>query len=314
MEDDSSHRTPAETLKPAIQLHTLRTSSYPLSTLIRRVNKAGFEGVEFANRFFEADPHSLREVLTETGVVPVAAHVDLKRLEANPEAVVDRCHAVGCPRVVIPHIGGGHFRTTERVDSVASRLNALGDRLETDGIELLYHNSREPFLPPIDFPGFETLSRVPLPDGSWETITTTYSLISRGENRPSITRTGFGRLLEQTTGRINFEIDTGWVAAAGYDPISVFDLVGDRLSLVHLTDVVMNRRFPLAFESVPAGEGSVDPARIVAAARDTPAEWLIYENDDAKDPKRAIRKGADVLDPLTSQSSASTVSGSESAD
>lgn len=315
MEEPSTHRSGA-TPRPAIQLHTLRTSSDPLSTLIRRVNEAGFEGIEFAHEFLEADPHALREVLRETGVVPVAAHVDLKRLEANPEAVVDKCRAVGCPRVVIPHVGRGHFRTKERIDSVATRLNVLSDRLQVDGIELLYHNARGQFSPPIDAPGIETLSRVPLPDGIWGAITTGLSWISGpgSERRPPVARTGFGRLLGQTSERVKFEIDTGWVAAAGYDPTSVFDLVGHRLALVHLTDVVMRRRFPARFDSVSAGEGSIDVARIIEAARETPAEWLVYENDDATDSQEAIRSGIDVLRPLISESAASEMPRSESAD
>ena len=297
MDEPSTHRSDGAP-GPAIQLYTLRASSDPLPTLIRRVDEAGFEGVEFAQEFLEADPRSLRNVLAETGVVPIAAHVNLERLESNPEAVVDRCRAVGCPRVVIPHIGGGHFRTTDRIDAVATRLNALEDRLRTDGIELLYHNSREQFLPPIDLPGIGTLSRVPLPDGSWEAITTGLSWLSGREESPPVARTGFGRLLERTSDRIEFEIDTGWVAAAGYDPTNVFDLVGDRLALVHLTDAVMRRRFPLRFDSVSAGEGSVDAGRIVEAARETPAEWLVYENDDATEPREAIRLGIDALGSL----------------
>lgn len=294
-EQVSSHRSTNELPRPAIQLHTLRSSSDSLPELIRKVDEAGFEGVEFAGRFLEANPHTIRDVLTETGVVPVAAHIDLKRLETNPESIVDRCRAVGCRRVVIPHIGGGHFRTPGRIDSMANRLNALSERLELDGIQLLYHNSREPFLPSIDRPGIETLSRVPLPDGSRAVISKILSRNAGTDTAATFARTGFGRLLERTSDGIGFEIDTGWIVAAGYDPLTVFDLVGDRLALIHLTDVMMTRRFPLKFESVPPGEGSIDLSEVLPAARKTSAEWLVYENDDATDLDRAIRDGIDAV-------------------
>lgn len=313
----SGRRSSNDLLRPAIQLHTLRSSSDSLPELIRKVDEAGFEGVEFAGRFLEANPHTIREVLTETGVAPVAAHVDLNHLETNPESIVDRCRAVGCHRVVIPHIGDGHFRTSDRIDSMANRLNALKDRLKLDGVELLYHNSREPFLPWVDKPGIKALSHAPLPDGSWDAITGILSRNAGTDNAAAFARTGFGRLFERTSDEIKFEIDTGWIVASGYDPVTVFDLVGDRLALIHLTDVVMTRRFPLKFKSVPAGEESINLSEIVPAAQRTTAEWLVYENDGATDLDRAIRHGIDAIKPTASDETSSHVRssvGSESVD
>ncbi len=280
--------------RPAMQLHTLRDIEEPLPEIIRRVARAGYEGVEFAGRFLEADPHAVREALTETATTPVAAHVELPTLERNPEAIVDRCRVAGCTRAVIPHIGENHFRTEGRVEALAWRLDALADRLADDGMELSYHNTREPFLPTFDQFGLGTLATVPVP-GVWGWIA---DAVGRTFDETDIAeRTGFGALLERTTDRVTFEVDVGWVAAGGYDPVAVFDLLGDRLALVHIADVAVTRRFPPRFRSVPPGEGIIDLDRVVAAARETDVEWLVFEDDHPADPLGAIDTGIDALVP-----------------
>lgn len=285
----------SEMARPAIQLYSLRSLPASLPETIRRVAEAGYEGVEFADQFLAGDPHEVRSVLVETKTVPVAAHVDLSRLERDAEAVVDRCRRVGCRRVVLPHIGAQHFRTANRVDALADRLETLADRLEADGIKLTYHNAREPFLPMLDQFGLEIPSKISIPAGGWNHVGDGLRRAFRFDEGDIADRTGFGRLLERTSDRITFEIDVGWVAAAGYDPTAVFDLLGERLALVHVADVTMTRRFPPAFRSSLPGAGIIDLDCVVSAAHDTDAEWLVFEDDDPDDAEVCLRQGVDIV-------------------
>lgn len=293
-----SHTTAAtveasEALRPAIQLHTVRSIDAPLPEVIRYVSDAGYEGVEFAGAFLDADPRAVERALTETDVVPVAAHVNLLHLEGNVESIVDRCRIVGCDRVIVPHLGSHLFRTTATVDALAARLDELAEQLDSHGIEFGYHTSREPFLPPLDRFGLGTVSSVPSPAFVWKLVADAADRWFPIGDR-SLDRTGFGRLVDQTDA-MTFEVDAGWVAAGGYDPVELIDGLGERLSLVHLADVRQTREFPPAFRSVTPGEGLIDPDEIMAATARSNADWIVFEDDDPDDPKAAIWKGIAML-------------------
>lgn len=129
----------------------------------------------------------------------------------------------------------------------------------------------------------------------WHRAATTLGRLLGFDGDDIADRTGFGRLLERTPAELTFEIDVGWVVAAGYDPASVFELLGERLVLVHISDVAVARRFPKTYRSTSPGEGIVDLAGAVAAARGTDAEWLIFEDDTAADPVDTIQRGIDLV-------------------
>ncbi|KKF40034.1 sugar phosphate isomerase [Halorubrum saccharovorum] len=282
--------------RSAIQLHTLRDIDEPLPETIRRVANAGFEGVEFAGRFLEADPYAVREALDETGVEPVAVHADLREMEGDLESLADRCHRVGCDHLVIPHLGAGYFRTTTHADALARRLDALANRLDSHGLRLSYHISKGPLLPLLDRFGLGVPANLPSPGFVWERVAEAIDLTVRGTDR-TVRTTGLGRLVSRTDD-LTFEVDVGWVTAGGYDPVDVFDLLGDRLSLIHIADVARTRRFPPAFRSVTPGEGILDLERVLRASRETGVDWLVFEDDHPSDPEAAIYRGRATLDRL----------------
>lgn len=290
--------TPAETgierqPRPAIQLYTLRSMEESLPQTIRRVSQAGFDGVEFADALFESDPRAVRQALDETGTTAVAIHVDLADLEERLEVVVDRCFRLGCRHVIIPHLGASRFRTTDHVDALARRLENLGDRLRSHGIALSYHTSREPFLPRLDRFGLGTLADLPSPAIGWRLVAEAIDFAVRGSAR-TVDGTGFDRLVSRTE-NLTFEVDVGWVAAAGYDPESLLETLHGRLSFIHVTDLARSRWFPPEFRSVPPGTGIVDLDSTLEACRRRDVDWLIFEDDDPSDPVQAIEQGMSVL-------------------
>jgi sugar phosphate isomerase/epimerase len=266
----------------------------PLSERVRRIADAGFEGIEFAGTFLESNPHEVREVLDDTGVTPVAAHVDLARIEANVEALADRLRHVGCRHAIVPHLGGGHFRTKADVDALALRLEGLADRLDSYGIQLSYHVSREPFLPLLDRYGLAAPARLPSPGIGWRLAAEAIDLTIRGSSR-TLAVTAFDRLVSRTD-ELTFEVDAGWVAAGGYDPVEIFEYLGDRMPLIHIADVRRVKRFLPAYRSVPPGEGILDFDRVLDAARQTDVDWLVYEDDEPRSPEAAVDHGLSVLE------------------
>ncbi|WP_123621924.1 sugar phosphate isomerase/epimerase [Halorubrum sp. CSM-61] len=295
-QSESVERAAEARPRSAIQLHTLRNIDESLPETIRRVANAGYEGVEFAGAFLESDTYAVREALDETGVEPVAAHADLSALETDLESIADRCRRVGCDHLVIPHLGAGYFRTTGHVDALASRLDELADRVASRGLRLSYHTSKDPFLPLLDRFGLGVPANLPSPSFVWEGVAEAVDLTVRGAGR-TVEETGLGRLAFRTDD-LTFEVDVGWVTAGGYDPVDVFELLGDRLSLIHIADVERTRRFPPAFRSVPPGEGIVDLDRVLRASRETGVDWLVFEDDHPSDPEAAVYRGRATLDRL----------------
>lgn len=295
--------------RPAIQLYSVRDIEEPLPDIVRRTAAAGFEGVEFATRFEDADQRAVANALDDTGLEAISAHVDLHDIESDPEGVADRYARVGCDRLVIPHLPLAHYRTDDRIDRLARRLDALGARLSDHGAELVYHNQSHDFVP-VERPGVVgralTAVHPRAPDAS--TVQTGLGLVgdSLYERRitrsasVSIERTAFGRLVAATdSGTLSFEVDVGGVAGAGQDPVAAMEFVEDRAPLVHLKDVVAERPRPLAdVESVEPGTGLLDVGSILRAIGETDPEWTIYEHDDPADPVATIRNGADALDAL----------------
>ncbi|WP_254547465.1 sugar phosphate isomerase/epimerase family protein [Halomarina pelagica] len=298
--------------RPAIQLYTVRDIDESLPELIRRVAAVGFEGVEFATRVAEADPEAVRDALAETGVEPVGAHVDLRAIEADFDGVAERYRTLGVSRLAIPHLPPTHYRTPGRVDELAARLNAVGSALANRGLSLVYHNQVHDFLP-VERPSF--LDRLftavhPHSPGASK-VQTGLGLLGdralRATASPptpaaSVESTAYGRLVRRTSPEaVSFEVDVGGVTAAGYDPADVIDFVGDRASLVHMKDVVVDDDpGPLASaRSTNPGRGLVDFPGAARAAERNGIDWLVFEHDHPEDPVATLRAGIDSLTEAT---------------
>jgi sugar phosphate isomerase/epimerase len=291
----------SRTVKPGLQLHSVRGASEPLPDVIRRVGDAGYAGVEFADRFRNADPAAVADALDEAGVEPIAAHAALDDVEAAVEGrndLLDRCETVGCDRVVVPRVSERQVRSRGAVRSLSYRLADVAHELDARGVDFGYHNSRYdlyPFLPD----GVDALlGKTPAPDAA---VAEGLRLLSRAWPRdpkaiPS--NAGLWNLYARTTpDDLFFEIDTGEVVAGGFDPASVLDLFAGRVTTVHLVDVAPTGDRG-AFEAAPHGEGVVDFDAVVDAARETGVEWVVVEDELDRAPESKISHGAALLDRL----------------
>lgn len=237
----------------AVQLYTLREVDEPIANLLSRVDETTLAGVEFAALPTE---DGISTALDDTGLAPVAAHVPDDRIERELETVTDACERVNCATVVIPYLDESHFNGRDAVAETADRLETLAERLAERNIRLCYHNHDHEFISPRDTEG----------------------------------STAFDRLIAETDDSVSFELDLGWAKAGGRDPIELLDRYGDRIPLVHLSDV--DRKG----QPVDLGDGILDVPACVDAARDADVEWIIYEHDQPDDPLAALADGATVLE------------------
>ncbi len=83
------------------------------------------------------------------------------------------------------------------------------------------------------------------------------------------------------------ELDLGWIWYAGVDPVEELAKTAGRCPLVHLKDF----RSRAGRDDVPIGDGAVGYARVLPAALEAGAEWLLVEEDEVDgDPIEAVAR------------------------
>lgn len=239
----------------AIQLFTVCEAEEPLWEIIDAVDEAGYGGVEYNEEWFPL----VKRADAETEWTAPAAENDLPEtpgvqvpvdlLENNFSEAVSMYAALGCRDFVIPYVDEACFETQTTVDDLADRLAAIADRLDDRGARLHYHNH--------DF-----------------------------EFREVGERTGYEVLVEQLE-NVHLQVDVGWVAAAGEDPIDILERYADVIDLVHLKDMVVETSTPAEL-----GTGDVDLEACLETAETIDAEWVIYEYDWPDDPLGSLSHGA----------------------
>jgi sugar phosphate isomerase/epimerase len=190
-----------------LMLYTLRGEcARDLEGTLRAVREIGYEGVELFD-LHGHDPHDVRALLDELGLVVCGRHAGLEAIESDLDRLADELRAVGSERLVLawitPPAGGGE------ADAVAARIAASAQRARDAGLRLGFHN-HDSELRPLD-------------DG----------------------RTVLDRLVELPEEELFFEVDLGWAWFAGVDPASLVERLAPRVPLVHVKDLAprAERRF-----------------------------------------------------------------------
>lgn len=242
-------------VRTAINLYSVRELDVPMSDLLDRVSDAGYDGVQFSGGLRGTDPNDVAEKLTERNLDVTGAHVGIEQLENELSTTVETYRTLGCDSLVVPWLDSSHFETREDAVATADRIATLADRIAEYDFELHYHNHDQEFA---DYGG----------------------------------ETGFDILLERTDS-VLFELDVGWVAVGGANPVATIRRIRDRMSLIHLKDVEIATGTP-----VEIGEGDVDMLDCAEAARKADVEWLIYEYDNPEYPADSIDFGGEFLSQL----------------
>ena len=235
------------------QLYSLHAVDDSLPTVIERVGETGFEGVELAG-LHESDPDDVADALESSGLELAGAHVGLEELEEDPNASAETYRELGCEDVVVPWLDPEHFEDEESVESAGERLNAVASDLSDHGLSLHYHNHNQEF---VELDGEPALSH----------------------------------LIEVTDDDVGFQLDLGWVGAAGYDPLPYLDEHAERVRLVHLKDYDAD-----AGEPVEVGDGDLDIEAAVESVRDHGFDWFVYEAEERPDSYDTLEHAGDIVE------------------
>ncbi|MDF2720041.1 MAG: sugar phosphate isomerase [Paenibacillus sp.] len=231
--------------KIGVQMYTLREeTSKDFVGALRKVAEEGFAGVEFAGYGgMEAD--KLKALLDELGLQAIGSHVGIGRLREALDEEIAFNKTIGSSYIVCPGLGKEYRDSEEAWRNTFGLLEEIGRKCAEQGIAFGYHNH-----------AFELEERV------------------GGETALDAL---FGTAPADA---VKVELDSAWVYAAGYDPVSYIGKFAGRIPLVHFKD--LRKTEEGKWLTVELGSGEVDLLAIAKAADNAGTEWLIYEQDNTQ--------------------------------
>ena len=264
---------------PGLELYTLGLKPEDdLSARFKEVAAIGYRDVEFPGSYGKSTKE-LRRALDGAGLNCSSAHVlprslpgawdlsgDTAKLAAELTTLGPGYVVASLPLLpdrvynVLRHPPPGFdmpaasrlFSSLEADDwrRTADFLNEKGRALARHGLRLGYHNH-----------GFEFL---PLPGGT----------------------NGYHLLAERTDPEfVRFELDLGWAVSAGQQLPPLFDLLGNRLELLHLKDTKRLATSAQDLASTDAGTGMVDWQEVVRLVRQRPSIRHMYVEQEEPFPE-----------------------------
>ena len=232
----------------SIQLYTVGPdAAKDLDGTLTALSAIGYRSVESAG-FYGKTPAQFRAALDAAGVVCPSAHIQGRggadSFSGDLGQLAETLRTIGAKTAVLPSpyipdrlVGKGLREvltqlTADDYKLNADFLNAKAAGLKAAGIKVAYHNHNFEFAPLGSTNGLEIL------------------------------------LNNTDAGLVSFEMDLGWVAAAGRDPVALLKAHKGRFTQVHIKDLKASTKpnFALAMDPTEVGSGSLDWKTILATA------------------------------------------------
>lgn len=248
-----------------IQLYSLGPDlAKELDAQLATVAKIGFKSVELAG-YLGRTPAELRAAFDKAGLVCPSAHISPKGANGftgDLAKLADEWHVIGVKSVMMPifyipdRMGGADLRqagtqmTADDWKWNADFLNEKAAVLKKAGIVTGYHNHNFEFAPLKDAKGGET--------------------------------NGIEILLKGTDPKlVTFEMDAGWVTAAGQDPFALLKAHPGRFTQMHVKDIKPTTKpnFELKQDPTEVGSGMIDWKKLLPAAYDAGVRGFYYEQE-----------------------------------
>jgi sugar phosphate isomerase/epimerase len=217
---------------------------------LKRVAIIGYKEVEMAG-FFDKEASELRKTFDELRLRCPSAHC-VKTDQRDDEILqtADFCRELGAEYMVCatpslrdpdrraaaaaPGASVDEMMTLDDWRWNAERLNQIGALLQKSGMRFGYHNHNREFANYGGIIAFDELLRLTDPK------------------------------------LVSFEMDCGWVAAAGYDPVKYLEKFPQRIQMLHIKDEKPGYRPSTGSDAGPTteiGRGVVDWPRLFTAAK-----------------------------------------------
>ena len=230
---------------------------------LRQLNAAGYREVEAAG-YFDRSAKEFRHSMDEAGLRCVSTHHARAPLRQHLDEFLDYANQLGLEYLICS--------SSQRRDPaakgplnlddwhyVADEFNRIGAKVKAAGMTFGYHNH---------IPEFGNEGGVVFYD----------------------------ELLRLTDPKlVVFEMDCGWVAAAGRNPLDYIAKTPERFHLLHVKDLEHGANGKI--QSAVLGKGSMDYRPILRAATGLKHYFIEQEEFDI-DPMEALRQDADYMRKL----------------
>lgn len=216
---------------------------------LHQLSEAGYKVVEAAG-FFNKSATEFRHSMDQAGLRCVSAHYPLAMLRPQLDQLIEYGHTLGLEYMICSSSGGVHRDPSAKGSElslddwhyVADEFNKVGERVRAAGMTFGVHNH--------------------IPEFANENGVVVYDELLR------LTDPKF----------VVFEMDCGWVTAAGRNPVDYLSKTPNRFPLMHVKD--MERLPDGKFHSVVLGHGVVDYRPILRAA--TGLKYYFIEQEEFK--------------------------------
>jgi len=241
-----------------LQTYTLGDEpSRDLDATFSRIAAIGYRDLELPS-LYGRKPAEVRQAADKAGLKISSLHLAAARgpgtalmLTSAPSEIADALGALGASRAVMPillfpenfrpqagesfQVAIGRAVTAAGEDiwkRTAALLNERGAALKPLGVKVGYHNHNVEFAPIGKTNGWQILV---------------------AETDPAL---------------VSFEIDTGWIATSGLDPVAFLKQHKGRVAQLHVKDVAAGNtvNYTLSMKPAEVGSGTLDWARILPAA------------------------------------------------
>jgi sugar phosphate isomerase/epimerase len=259
-------RASALGLPPGIQLYSVREDfAKDVPGTLRQLREIGYLEVETAG-FGKYSAKEFRQLLDDAGLKAPSAH--LKLTPTTIESLLDDANVIGA-----------HFATSSSLETaihppntatlppgqravmaplgsdefkkLAAVMNDLGTKTKAAGLQYAYHNHNYEF--------------EKMPDGSY----------------------GYDILMNETDkDLVKFEIDCGWMCAAGADPVVYMTNHPGRVKMIHVKEFQpisapsISLSGPTRPKGTDLGQGFISYKRIFAAGKKAGVEHAFSEQED----------------------------------
>jgi sugar phosphate isomerase/epimerase len=233
---------------------------------LHQLGAAGYKEVEAAG-YFDKTAADFGNAMQRAGLRCISTHHAMSVLKPQLEQLIEYGQALGLEYIICSSPGGVHHDATavsgeltlEDWRYVAGEFNKIGEKVKAAGMTFGYHNHGPEF-------------------GSENGIVF------------------YDELLRLTDPKlVVFELDCGWISAAGHDPVKYLIKAPDRFPLLHVKDMVKGPNGQ--FHSTIMGKGVVDYHPILRAATGL-KHYFIEQEEFEGDPMDALRQDAEYMRKL----------------
>jgi sugar phosphate isomerase/epimerase len=234
-----------------IQLYTVgQELKKGVGGTLKRIHDIGYTEVETAG-FAGLTAMQFRYELNKAGLNCHSAHLQWSSPDLSP--VFDDAHALGAHFVVSSGLfppGAGAQPTVDTYKKMAAHINDIAQRAQQASLQYAYHNHNFEFRD--------------LGDG----------------------KLGYDVLLSETDpSLVDFELDCGWMVAAGYSPVDYFMKYPRRYRMLHIKDFVKGSKVSTSLakdlrpQGTELGRGYIDYTPILDAASKTVVKYYYVEQE-----------------------------------